>query len=234
MGLMKRSASPLVVRVLLLMAAALLFNIEGRAGQDYEKARRGNIGSNVEPKGKLYGLAKQAGGKHAILRFHSDRGVVAADLREMERRSTDIIVGRTITNRAYLNDAGDEMHKILTIYVQNVFKGGIINGSGIEVKTLGGSWVYSDGTALSWYPADSIPLHDGASYVFFLNKEDEYYVPSIGVQSIFEIDFDTNTIMPNDLFNLDPVVVRYKNAPLMDFLKEIKGVIGEGKVGDTE
>jgi len=86
------------------------------------------------------------------------------------------------------------------VFVQDVFKGTIVNGSGIEVKQLGGSWLYGDGTSISWRPVDETATVDGKSYVFFLIKEKdkEIYMPSLGVQSVFEMDFDTNTITPTD------------------------------------
>ena len=228
--MLKRRGSNLIMNGIIAMALTL--NICSwllYAGQKTDATpRRSQIREdNVKPAGKLYALAKKAGKKHAYLTFQSDRGVIAADIKEMMRRSSDVIVGRALKKRGYLNAEGDEMHRIVTIYVQNVFKGGIINGSGIEIKTLGGTWLYSDGTAMSWYPADARPVHDGRSYVLFLNREEEYYVPSFGVQSVMEMDFETESIMPNDLFKLDPVVVKYKNAPLIEFLNEIRAAAKE-------
>ncbi len=177
---------------------------------------------NRRPIGKLYDLAKKQNKKHAHLTFQSNRGIIAADLREMMRRSTYVIVGRGKKNRGYLNEEGDEIHRINTLYVQEVLKGEMLNAIGIEVKTLGGTWIYADGTALSWYPVDARPIFDGKSYIMFLNKEKEYYIPSFGVQGIFEIDGESRSIMPNDIFRLDPVVTKYKNAPLREFLNELR------------
>ncbi len=204
--------------------------INALAQQNNNKAQKYQQNMDKQrPKGKLYQMAKKTKKEHAIFTFLSDRSVVASNIRELARRSTEIIMGRVLRNRAYLNDEGDEIHKFINVFVQDVFKGAIVKRSGIEVRQLGGSWLYNDGTALSWYPADALVAQDGKSYIFFLIKDEnkEYYIPSLGVQSIFEIDFDTRSITPADLFKGDPVVIKYHNAPLFDFLNEIKSAVSE-------
>ena len=188
-----------------------------------------NHRANQEPKGKLYRLAKQENKAHAILTFQSDRGMIAPNIRQLVRRSTDIIVGKVLINRAYLNDEGDEIYKFINVFVQVVYKGAIANRSRIEVKQLGGSWLYNDGTVLTWQPGDALLTTNGKSYVFFLvkDKENQYFVPSQGVQSVFELDFGTSSITPTDLNKRDPVVIKYKNAPIQDFLNEIRSTVSE-------
>lgn len=182
-----------------------------------------------EPSGKLYMNSQLMQENPAIMGFMSDRSIVASNIREIVRRSTDIIVGRVLTHRAFLNADGTEIHNIKTVYVQNVYKGEILNASGIFIKLLGGSWLYSDGTFISWRPIDMMPIRDEKSYIFFLMKdgESEYYIPSLGPQSIFGLDPDTYTIIPVDLFDLSPVAVKYKNIPIVEFTREIKNLVRE-------
>jgi len=201
----------------------------GKIDEHYQDANK--------PFGELYKQAQMENKEkadHIILSFMPDRSVVAPNLRQLSRHSTDIIVGRVLENRSYLNDKGDEIHKFLTVLVQQVFKGTIVNAGRVTIRQLGGTWLYNDGFAVTWMPVgESIPT-DGKSFVFFLHKgedsEDEtagYYIPTWGAQGVFELDFELDVISPTDLNKRDPVVIKYMNIPMTDFFDEIDFVVNE-------
>jgi hypothetical protein len=190
-----------------------------------------------KPRGELYKQAQKENKEnagHVILNFLPDRSVVAPNLRQLSRFSTDIIIGRVLENRSYLNDEGDEIHKYLTVLAQQVFKGTIVNAGRITIRCLGGTWLYSDGFAVTWIPIGETVPTDGKSFVFFLSEgedsEDEtagYFIPTLGTQGVFEIDFDMDVIVPTDLNKRDPVVRKYLNVPMTEFFDEINSVVGE-------
>ena len=181
-----------------------------------------------KPQGELYQLAKKSGEQHTSIGFLPDRSVLAPNLRHLSRHSTDVIIGRVLSNYSRLSDTRDEVHKFLTVFVQMVYKGTVVNAGEITIRTLGGSWLYNNGISLTWMPVGELIPMDGKSYVFFLTKvDDDNYLPSLGAQSIFEMDFGTETITPTDMNKRVPVVIKYANAPLQEFLDEVESVITE-------
>jgi len=190
---------------------------------------KANKQNHSEFNGTLYKIAKNNAEENTVIGFLPDRSVLAPNLRQLSRFSSDVIIGRVLRNFSYINESGDEIDKFITVFVQMVFKGTVANASEITIKQSGGSWRYSDGTTITWMPFGEAPTLDGKSYVFFMKKDvdKEYYIPSLGTQGVFEIDFDTESVVSTDLNKRDPIVEKYSNAPLEDFLDEIRSVIGE-------
>jgi len=169
--------------------------------------------------------------KASIELFHSDRAVTVSDIKELTRRSTDIIVGRPLTNNSIFLKGStiDDVHTNHTMLVQAVFKGDIKAGSKIILRMPGGAFLDSDDKAVTLVALDARPLREGVSYFIFmkrLSEEFEYlYVPALGIQSIFEIDAETNTIIPCDTLQSSPVVQKYLRASVTAFLEEIKSLV---------
>jgi hypothetical protein len=225
---------------------ALMSGFEGRELFAKQKVGQGKQAKTEEyyremskPRGELYKAAKKERKEHVVLSFVPDRSVLAPNLRQLSRRSTDVIIGRVLENHSSLNDEGDEIHKFLTVFVQQVFKGTVIGAGTITIRQLGGSWRYSDGLVVTWMPVGEVIAIDGNSYVFFLNKSEDAetdedadcYLPTLGAQGVFELDFELDAIAPTDLNKRDPVVGKYKNIPMADFFDEIESVVGEEVVG---
>ena len=188
----------------------------------------------TKPQGEIYKLAKQTKDKnsdHVTLSFIPDRSVIAPNVRQLSRYSTEIIVGRVVENRSYLNNEGDAIHKYLTVLVQDSIKGSIDPGLVIQIQQFGGSWLYSDGLAVTWMPVGEVIAQDGKSYVFFLNNGKaeyaEHYLTTLGAQGVFELDFELDVIVPTDLNKRDPVVRKYTNVSITDFFDEINSVVNE-------
>jgi hypothetical protein len=186
----------------------------------------------TKPKGTLYDKAKAAkkgrNNNHVIIAFRDEIGTINVDLRQLTMRSTNILVGRVLSNKSYLNDARDDIYTVHKVMVQSVLKGDLDNGNVIDIQVIGGGWRYSDGTWVSKRSTNMLPIGNGSSYVFFLNLKDpslRSYVPSSRVQSIYNLEFDTGTIMPNSRYKLDPLVTKYKNISIDSFLAEIRPLV---------
>jgi len=107
-----------------------------------------------------------------------------------------------------------------------VLKGDIKAGSSIDFRMPGGVYFDSEDNIINRMVADARPLREGASFFIFMKRsnrleEEDVYIPSLGIQSIFEIDTDTNTVIPCDTLKSDPVVHKYLHAPLKAFWEEI-------------
>jgi hypothetical protein len=159
--------------------------------------------------------------------FMSDRSVTVADIKELTRRSTDIIIGRPLANKSQFRRGGrqEDFHMMHLVLVQTVLKGDIKNGSSVELRMPGGVLINSDGNVVNRQASDSRPLRENASFFIFMKKtngqNEQVYIPALGIQSIFEIDPDTNTIIPCDMVKSVPVVQKYLNAPMGAFFNEI-------------
>jgi hypothetical protein len=200
----------------------ILCNIGSAQEQQREKRE------DKAPYENLYEYAKAKGSQNAMARFISNRSVIAPNIRALVRYSTDIIIGRPMESKTNASDKGDEIHKYIKLFVQKVYKGNINKRSNITVKTMGGSWMYDDGTTVSWQPIDAFQIINNNSYVLFINKEnDNNYLPSLGIQSIFKIETETNTITPIDMNKRDPVVRKYLNMATEEFIKEITSTVNE-------
>lgn len=157
--------------------------------------------------------------------YKSDRRVTIADIKELTRRSTDIVVGWSMGNRSPYSESADTAYIAHRIQVQTVIKGTIPSGSAIELIMPGGAWIRPDGTRVFMHASDARPVRDGVSYILFLRRKDDVagdqWMPSAGIQSLYEIEPDTESIIPCDLLESDPVVAKYKNASVGEFMEEL-------------
>jgi len=206
-----------------LLAFVFIGNADNAAAQPKPK------NNNQEFRGALYKEARNKKEEHVVLNYLPDRSVLAPNLRHISRHSTDVIVGNVLQTLSYLNDSGDEIDKFVTVLVQQVFKGTAVSGGRITIKRSGGTWLYGDGTIVTWAPLGEAPELNGKSYVFFLVKDNDskHYVPSLGAQGVLELDFKTGVIIPTDLNRRNPLVMKYLNSPLQDFLDEVQSVVDE-------
>jgi hypothetical protein len=163
--------------------------------------------------------------------FHSDRSVTVYDIKELTRRSTDIIIGRPLMNNSVFikGDSLEDVHTSHTMLVQAVFKGTVEAGSKIILRIPEGAFVGSDDKYVRLLASDARPLREEASYFIFMKKFNEkveyIYVPALGIQSLFEIDDETNTIIPCDTLRSSPVVQKYLHAPVTAFMEEILSLV---------
>jgi hypothetical protein len=156
--------------------------------------------------------------------FKSDRSVIIADIKELTRRSTHIVVGWVVNNRSRLSENSDNAYISHMIQVQTVIKGDIKNGSTIELRSRGGTWVRPDGKRIDRLASDARPLRNKVSYFIFMKKEypaQKGFIPALGSQSLYQIESDTNSILPCDLVKEDPVVQKYENISIQEFMDEL-------------
>jgi hypothetical protein len=181
------------------------------------------------PKGELYKQAKQIiekkGGGIAGIGFLLNEGTIIPNLCTLSRYSDEIIIGQ-VNNpyfETYIDDDG-ELYTIYKLLVTQNIKGDIDTGNVVEIRIKGGSWTYLDGVSLVKIPVDTRFISVDKYYAFFLKKnnaDDEYYDLSVGAQSIYELDYDSNSIIPSIIKKSDPLVMKYEHMKISDFLDEI-------------
>jgi len=160
--------------------------------------------------------------------FYDRGGVTVADIKELTRRSADIIVGKPLESQSIARKGAvkpEEAHIIHQIQVQATLKGGIESGAVITLKTSGGIYIDSADNVVNRHLLNARPLREGKSYFIFMKKDkggiDGIYIPALGIQSIFEIEADTQTVIPCEMEKDAPVVRKYLNAPFKAFWEEI-------------
>ena len=174
-------------------------------------------------------MVKDVTGRITMETFDSDRGVIVSDIKELTRRSTEIIIGRPLANKSFYDEKRDEARTLHLLQVQTVFKGHIENGSSIELEIPGGGYIGRDGKAHHRRASDARALRENVSYFIFMRENTEgkknVYRPAFGVQGIFEMNPEVNTVLPCDLVKSDPVVKKYENASIADFMDELMTAI---------
>jgi hypothetical protein len=230
-GLLQRAADMACILSLCFAVCGLFEIASAQSGASPQKQKK------VTPRAgmPLYDSIKQEDrGGSIAMPFRTDRSVTVADIKELTRRSSDIIVGRPLRSKCFLNNGGDDIYSVDLIQVQTVIKGKIINGSVVELQTAGGAWMYPDGTRVVRFPTDARLLRQDASYFIFMKREgpDKHeWMPALGIQSIFELDGDTQSVNPCDLVETDPVVKKYKNASIAEFVSEIVAAVASEESG---
>jgi len=155
----------------------------------------------------------------------SDRSVIVTELKDLTRRSTSIIIGRPLANKSYYDDELDEVRTMRLVQVQTVLKGNMENGNTIELEMPGGAYVRRNGETGYRRMSESRAVREEVSYFIFMREskdnEKTIYQPSAGIQGIFEIDPETHAILPCDMVKSSPMVKRYENMVLEDFMNEL-------------
>jgi hypothetical protein len=198
-------------------------------------AHEGEYYKKFLPKGKLYMQAKalidRSGRQVATIAFKLNDGTIVPNIQTLIRYSEDIIIGKIIENKSYLDD-NEEIYTVSKVFVQEAAKGDIVSGSVIKIRRQGGSWGYADGVFVTKVPVDARLLDNDKNYIIFLNKgdDDQYYDLSAGVQSIYGMDFSSNSIFPINLNRNDPMVRRYSNALITDFLVVLHKAVENEKI----
>lgn len=198
-------------------------------------APEGDYYKKLLPKGKLYTQAKDlidgSGKQVAAIAFKLNEGTIVPNIQTLIRYSDDIIIGKIIENKSCLDDT-EEIYTVSKVFVQETVKGDNISGSVIKIRMQGGSWVYADGVIVTKIPMDARLLDNDKNYIFFLKKEydDQCYELSAGVQSIYGMDFNSNSIIPINLNRNDPMVRKYSNALITDFLVVLHKAVENEKI----
>ncbi len=174
-------------------------------------------------KGTLYDRARKAKDKTLREMITSDGSFIAADLVELSRRSNAIIVGTPFNNMSQLANEGKSLETIYSVRVNRVFKGKIKPGHVIKVILPGGAYLFRDGTRVFLYPPNMALLKREQHYIFYLKSSPAgEHTLSNGAQGLFELDSSTNTMAPCSLLRNHPVVVKYKNMPINEFLLQVR------------
>lgn len=185
----------------------------------------------AQQKGSLHDRAKQSGGK-LVEKFKADRSSAYPNLEELAKRSTAIIIGHAIANRAHLTTDGNSVTTDFSILVQEVVKGNLRPGSVAVVSLPGGGHRFDDGVTAFLYAANYKRAQNGKAYAFFLDKKGAVsrgWQLTGGIQGQFELDSDSGKVTPAGTAGHDPLVDRYRNKPIKDFLVELHKAVGNPK-----
>ncbi|HEU4390162.1 MAG TPA: hypothetical protein VFV34_20340 [Blastocatellia bacterium] len=191
----------------------------------------GTEASGQQPGGSLHDRAKQQGGR-LVEGFKADRSVVYPNLTELARRSTSIVIGRTLTNRAHLTTDGNFITTDCSVGVQEVLKGSVRRGSVVLVSLPGGSHRFADGVKATLTATNYRPAEKGRTYLFFL-KEKGAITKGLelagGVQGLYDLDFAANTVVPADVVPKASIVQWCRNKSIKEFLVELHRAVGKAK-----
>ena len=219
----------LKIRTMVITLCVVIFTYTWQShAENLEMNSKTESNSSQNTKGNVSVRNSATGEEISIELFKSDRSVTVVDIKELTRRSTDIIVGRPLVNKSSFRKGNvlEDVHTMHLILVQTVLKGDMKTGSSVDLRMPGGAFISSDNKVSRRLASDARLLRDGASYFIFIKKrnrqDEDVYIPALGIQSIFEIDFDTKTVIPCDTLKSAPVVQKYLNAPLEAFWEEIK------------
>src|SRR5258705_9149995 len=91
------------------------------------------------PRETLHDRAKKAGGK-LVWRYRPNRNVIYSNIEELAKRSSIIVVGRTLDQKGRLTRDGKFITQDVTVKVQEVIKGDVPNGHPLLVSLPGGAY----------------------------------------------------------------------------------------------
>jgi hypothetical protein len=189
-------------------------------------ALSGPVVSAQKQKSNLHDRAKQSGGK-LVEKFQAERSVIYPNLTELAKRSTAIVIGRALNHRAHLTTDGTFITTDVSVAVQEVVKGNLRRGSVVLVSLPGGGHRFEDGVTAFLYADNYRPAQNGKTYVFFLDKKGPVargYELAGGIQGQFELSFESGKVIAGDTVPVDPIVPKYRNKPIKDFLVELHRV----------
>ncbi|HEY8186307.1 MAG TPA: hypothetical protein VIF64_09575 [Pyrinomonadaceae bacterium] len=183
------------------------------------------------PLESLHDRAKKAGGK-LIWRYRPNRSVIYPNIEELAKRSSIIVVGRTVSQKPSLTKDGKFITQDFVVRVQEVIKGDVPNGHPLLVSLPGGAYRFDDDTYAYVMPIGYQPPQKGGMYIFFLNAKSKSsafkgYTLVSGTQGLFALK--DRLVEPADLLATDPVVSRYKGMTAEAFLQQIHKAVPRKK-----
>jgi hypothetical protein len=170
--------------------------------------------------------AQQAGGK-LIISDTSQQSIIYNDLNGLAKASTAVIVCATKSNRCRLSSNGQYVTTDYQVLVNEVLKGSMRAGNIITASTPGGLKVFDRSTSMLIQVPDFRRPINGRTYLFFLNQSGENSMLALtgGPQGAFELPGNGKGVRPSDLRPDHPLVRKYKNKDVKEFLKEVRQAV---------
>ena len=211
-----------------ILSTAICANMLG--AQIYDSANAGKVESKILEKPDRNNPGRTESTRMEVLpETFFDRSVTVSDIKELTRRSTGIIVGRLIAVESLYDEKTNEVNTKHLVHVQSLLKGNIKNGSTIELEMEGGAY-NRDGTIISRRAADTRGVKADVSYFIFMRESESkdrdiatypVYRLSLGMQGMFEIVPETYTLLPLNTAKINPLVNKYENMSVLDFMNEL-------------
>jgi len=168
-------------------------------------------------------LAVQGGGKY-VSTLNTSRKFFYPDIDALAGRSSAIIVGTTLKNKSRLTT--DKAH-IITDYdvrVEQVLKGGVQQGSTVNVIMHGGRVEFPDGTSAEIKPSTQL-MGKNRTYILFLTESGEgrgAFELSRIPQGYFALSPDGGRIEYDAVRQNDPLIQKYKDQSAQTLLANIR------------
>jgi|WetSurMetagenome_2_1015567.scaffolds.fasta_scaffold164126_3 hypothetical protein len=169
-----------------------------------------------------------------------------ATLSELASRAPVVVVGRVLGARSRLAPDGRGIVTEVAIHVHESLRGGASLGSLVYFRVPGGSHRFADGRTAKQVVPGFRSFRMGATYVLFLRPirpaVDEpaavraardsgayraQYELASGPQGQFELLFEGGTVVPGPGGKDHPLVFRYADMAVSDFLVELHRAIGQ-------
>jgi hypothetical protein len=183
------------------------------------------------PRETLHDRAKKAGGT-VVWRYRPNRSVIYGNIEEVAKRSSIIVVGRSVDQKGRLTKDGKFITQDVLVKVQEVIKGDVPNGHPLLVSLPGGAYRFEDNSYAYVMPIGYQPPEKGGMYIFFLKGKDKgsnfkgYQLIS-ETQGLFAVK--DRLVEPADLAATDPAVSRYKGMTATTFLQQIHKAVPRKK-----
>lgn len=153
---------------------------------------------------------------------HLDWGLF--NIEKLTKNSEAVIVGVPAKNRCKLSTDGQIITTDYDVFVQEVLKGNIQQGSTIKVSLPGGKVKFEDGTTAEIETPNFMKMVNGRTYALYLNEsrsENGIYELTAGPQGLLELPTD-GTRMKSHARPTDPIAEETKDKDTKEFLKEAR------------
>jgi uncharacterized protein related to proFAR isomerase len=160
----------------------------------------------------------------ADLRYPT-RGQASADLAELARRSTDVIIGTPVENVSKLSADGRTITLDYQVKVEYVYKGTVKQGKTITVSLPGGKLMFDDGSTAEVQTPWLRKMLNGQTYALFLNAHDAVgkFTTAGEAQGLFGIPTTKNSQAVSIHTGIKgDAMLKYNNMNVRAFLKEVR------------
>jgi hypothetical protein len=176
--------------------------------------------------------AKEA--KNFVGDKHPNRTLVCADLSELARNSSVVIIGTAADNISALSPDGKSITLDYKVNVEYVYKGALKKGQTVTVSLPGGKVMFEDGSTAEVRTPWFKKMQNGTTYLLFLSDAPggRSFFTTGEAQGLFEIPTteDGRVVKTHSGVMNDPVW-KYHNMDVKAFFKELRQVFKKDAKG---
>ena len=166
----------------------------------------------------------RASGGQLKLQDLGDQKIFFNDLRDLSRKSSQVIIGTAISNRCRLSSDSKSITTDYLVSVQELLKGDLRPGSSVTISTPGGAVRFDKETlAMVDVPAFRRPVN-GRTYLFFLDRGDSEGRHAVlgGFQGLFDVTGAGSPVLASDRRPDSMLFRQYHKMGVEQFLHEVR------------